>query len=87
MASTDDSNQPSPTQPLNRSARRTLRRRLLAALRAEGCTCSPTIRPDARPEAHMQESGWVSHVADCPLGRRLVGQPTLVFAGVKRCKR
>jgi hypothetical protein len=93
MANTHDSRPGSGGGGVNRAARRALLRRLLAALRAEGCTCSPTITPDPSPEPGAREAGLVEHQDGCPLLLRLAlahpsgRYPTLVFAGVRRCER
>lgn len=75
---------------MNRAERRANRRRLVAALRGSGCTCSPDVLPD-RAEPGVPEAGWVAHAAGCPLLGRLAAAgyqwPTLVFEPVRRCER
>lgn len=80
----------------NRAERRGNRRRLLAALRAEGCRCSPTITTDRFPEAVVpgaRETGTVRHEPGCPLDQRLTlaalagRRPMLVVDGVRGCER
>jgi hypothetical protein len=69
---------------MNRADRRTIRRRVLAALKAEGCTCTPKIEPD-----QGAPGGTVEHEADCALLWRLAAAdfPTLWVEGPRECGR
>lgn len=81
---------------MNRAQRRGNRRRLLAALRDSGCTCTPEIDTDPTPADDMpgaSETGTVRHELGCPLDQRLTlamlagRRPMLMVDGVRGCER
>lgn len=52
---------------MNRATRRTL----MHQMRADGCTCTPDIVEDERPQpVEVLVAGRISHDPDCPLGDR-----------------
>lgn len=76
----------------NRAQRRANRRRLTAALRDSGCTCTPEISTDQSIERGLpnaRETGTVVHRVGCPLLPRLAAltRPVIVFKGVGPCER
>lgn len=72
----------------NRRERRANERRVLAALRASGCRCQPTLVSDPGGRG-----GWHRHQPGCALDVRLskledAGRPvTLQVVAAPRCKR
>lgn len=81
---------------MNRRERRALRRRMVAALRDSGCTCSAEFTPDQTVDTGVpgaQESGTVRHWLGCPLGDSMIvanlagHRPMIVVTGLPRCER